>query len=269
MPGMSEKAGESVVRRIGEIAAAAGLTVRTLHYYEEIGLLTPAGRSESGHRLYGPDAVERLYRISLLRDLGLPLEKIRATLADTDTDVRSLVVDHLAALEAQLVRVNRLRSRLVQLADRLDSGEDTTSDLLSVMEDMNMMETTLDRRIAILVYEDIEGAFDYLTRVFGFGPGEPTRDPDGTAIHGEIHAGDGEFWLHRKSEPFGLRSPSHLGGASGTMAIMVDDVDAHYRHAVEQRATIRFVPTDQPYGYREYSAVDLEGHLWSFMKPLS
>lgn len=150
----------------------------------------------------------------------------------------------------------------------LKTNEDTTGNLLSVLEDMTMLETTLDRRIAILVYEDIEAALDYLTRVFGFGPGDLTRDPDGNVVHGEIQAGDGEFWLHTESEPFRLKSPNNLGGASGTMAVIVDDVDAHHRYAVEQGAEIRYEPCDQSYGYREYSAVDLEGHLWSFMKPL-
>ncbi len=256
------------MRRIGEIAEASNLTVRTLHYYEEIGLLAPARRSRAGHRLYGSEAVEQLYRISMLRQLGLPLDQVRTTLETTDTDVRSMIAEHLSALESRLMAENRLRGRLLRLADDLESNEDTTGDLLSVLEDMNMLETTLDRRIAILVYADIEAAYDYLSRVFGFGPGELTRDPDGNVVHGEIQAGDGEFWLHGESEPFGLKSPANLGGASGTMAIMVADVDAHHRHAVEQGATVRYEPTDQPYGYREYSAVDLEGHLWSFMKPL-
>ena len=119
-----------------------------------------------------------------------------------------------------------------------------------------MLETTLNRRIAILVYEDLEAAFEYLIRVFGFGPGELMRDPDGNVVHAEIHAGDGEFWLHMESEPFGLRSPKHLGGASGTMAVMVDDVDAHHRYSSEQGATIRYEPVDQAYGYREYGAID-------------
>ena len=131
-----------------------------------------------------------------------------------------------------------------------------------------MLETTVDRRIAILVYEDLEAAYEYLIRVYGLGPGELMRDPDGNVVHAEIQAGDGEFWLHMESEAFALRSPKHLGGASGTMAVMVADVDAHHRYAVEQGATIRYAPVDQEYGYREYSAVDLEGHLWSFMKPL-
>ena len=49
-------------RKVGELAAASGLTVRTLHYYEELGLLEPSGRTQSGHRVYGAAEVERLYR---------------------------------------------------------------------------------------------------------------------------------------------------------------------------------------------------------------
>lgn len=131
-----------------------------------------------------------------------------------------------------------------------------------------MLETNLNRRIAILVYDDLEAAVDYLTRVFGFGPGELTRDPDGLVVHAEIEAGDGELWLHPESSEFALATPNRLQGSSGTMAILVDDVDEHHRHAAAEGATIRYEPTDQPYGYREYGAVDLDGHLWSFMKPL-
>lgn len=265
------------MRRIGEIAEATGFTVRTLHYYEEIGLLAPTAHSGAGHRLYGPEAVGQLHRISLLRQFGLSLDQMRATLDDEgegtagacDSGVDSLISDHLTELEARLVAENRLRSRLLRIVERLESNEDTTGDLLSVVEDMNMLETTLNRRIAIFVYQDIEAAYEYLTRVYGFGPGDLMRDLEGNVIHAEIQAGDGEFWLHAESELFGLKSPSNLGGASGTMAIMVDDVDAHHRHAVSEGATIRYEPVDQPYGYREYSAVDPEGHLWSFMKPLT
>ena len=62
--------------------------------------------------------------------------------------------------------------------------------------------------------------------------------------------------------------PATLGAATATTAVMVADVDAHYRHASEEGATIVYQPVDQPYGYREYSARDSEGGLWSFMKPL-
>src|SRR4051794_41392197 len=58
------------LRRIGEVPAATGLTVRTLHHYDEIGLLAPSGRSEAGYRLYADDDVRRLYRIVAFRPPG-------------------------------------------------------------------------------------------------------------------------------------------------------------------------------------------------------
>jgi uncharacterized glyoxalase superfamily protein PhnB len=66
----------------------------------------------------------------------------------------------------------------------------------------------------------------------------------------------------------GLSSPKAVGATTACMAVMVDDVDAHFRHASEQGAPIEYEPVDQPYGYREYGARDSEGHLWSFMKLL-
>ena len=77
------------------------------------------------------------------------------------------------------------------------------------------------------------------------------------------------MWLYPETSEFGLASPSHLHGASAMVAIMVDDVDAHHRDAVEHGATIRYEPVDRLYGYREYGAIDPEGPLWSFMKALA
>ncbi len=253
--------------RIGQVARSTGLTIRTLHYYEEIGLLESTERNEAGHRLYGTADLERLYRIAFLRQLGLPLEAIRASLAITGADLESTMRDHLAAVDERVATETRLRSRLALMVEALKSNE-ATGGLLDVLEDMSMLETTLNRRIAILVYDDIEAAFDYLTRVFGFGPGELTRDPDGNVVHGEIQAGDGELWMHVESPEFDLATPKALGGSSATMAVMVDDVDAHHRHAASEGANIMYEPVDQPYGYREYGAIDLAGHLWSFMMPL-
>jgi DNA-binding transcriptional MerR regulator len=64
--------------KVGALAKAAGLTVRALHYYDQIGLLTPSRRTAADHRLYDGGDVARLYRISLLRRLGFPLEQVRA-----------------------------------------------------------------------------------------------------------------------------------------------------------------------------------------------
>ena len=68
--------------KIGEVARRAGLTIRTLHHYEEIGLIGPVARSDSGHRLYGSGDIERLYVIAALRGLGMPLAEIAGSLSD-------------------------------------------------------------------------------------------------------------------------------------------------------------------------------------------
>ncbi|MDQ1386314.1 MAG: hypothetical protein QOG65_3693 [Actinomycetota bacterium] len=256
-------------RRVGELAAATGLTVRTLHYYGEIGLLEASARTAAGHRLYADADVERLYRICLLRRLGLPLGEIARALDDPEWELRSAMAIHLSDLEQRLAATTQLRARLAQLVGAIQTSDRfPTDDLLEVLEEMTMLDSTVQRRISILVYSDLQAAFDYLERVFGLGPGELTRAGDGKIVHGEIQAGDGVVWLHPEAPEFGLLSPRSLGGASASMAVMVDDVDAHYRHASEQGASIDYEPVDQPYGYREYSARDSEGGLWSFMKPL-
>jgi DNA-binding transcriptional MerR regulator/uncharacterized glyoxalase superfamily protein PhnB len=256
-------------RKIGELATAAGLTVRTLHHYEEIGLLVASGRTEAGHRMYDDTDVERLYRICLLRRLGLQLSEIGRALDDPAWSLRSAMATHLDELERRLDAESRLRGRIVQLTASMGTNDDPpTEDLLALLEEMTMLDTTVQRRISILVYEDMEAAFNFLIDVFGLGPGELTRDDEGKVVHGEVQAGDGVIWLHRVAPEFGLASPRTLGASTALVAVMVDDVDAHFRHASEHGAIIRYEPVDQEYGYREYSALDSEGGLWSFMKPL-
>ena len=84
-----------------------------------------------------------------------------------------------------------------------------------------------------------------------------------------MQAGDGVIWLHPESPEFGLASPRSLGRRDGERRRSWSTTSTPtLRHAAEQGATIDYEPVDQPYGYREYSARDSEGGLWSFMKPL-
>src|ERR1700754_4439789 len=98
---------------VGSLAEASGLTVRTLHHWDEIGLLRPAERSGAGHRRYSDADVARLYRIVALRRLGLSLEDVGAALAAEGPDLRAAVAAHLARVEAQLAAQAELRRRLV------------------------------------------------------------------------------------------------------------------------------------------------------------
>jgi len=254
-------------RKVGELAAATGLTVRTLHHYEQIGLLPATGRSAGGHRLYSADDVSRLYRICLLRRLGFPLAEIATALDDPAWNLRAALGRHVAELDARLVAGQELRRRVAGLLAGTDHG--SGQELLGVLEGMAMLDTTVRQRISVVVYADLEAAYTYLVDVFGLGPGSLTRGNDGAAVHGEVQAGDGVIWLHPESAEYGLASPRSLGAATASVVVMVDDVDAHHRHATARGAEVVYEPVNQPYGYREYSARDLEGGLWSFMKELS
>ncbi len=254
------------LRRVGQLATSTGLTVRALHYYEQVGLLTPSARSDSGHRLYSDEDVERLYRIRLLRKLGLGLEAIRGAL---DTDAWALtgaIRSHLQTVERDLAHAQQLAQRLAALVASIDATPAPVGDdLIRLLEDMTM-DNNLRHRISILVYADIPVVHEFLIRVFGFTAGEVTFDGDGQCVHGEVHAGDGMIWLHPETPTYQLASPRSLGAASATTAVMVDDVDEHHRHTVAHGAEVVYPPVDQPYGFREYSVRDCEGGLWSFMK---
>lgn len=256
--------------RIGELAAKAGVTVRALHHYDAMGLLAASGRTTGGHRVYTDEDVVRLYRIALLRQLGMPLAKIACTIDAASADVRDLLMEHLAEVDHRLASAAVVRVRVQRLLGHTTPAGPTPApdDLLHLLAEMSMMELVVQQRISILVYADLDARVAELTDVFRLGPAEVVRDETGNAVHATVQAGDGMIWLHPESGTFGLRSPAVVGAATAMTAVMVDDVDAHFRHAQERGATIVAEPVDQPYGYREYTARDSEGGLWSFMKPL-
>ncbi|WP_017626451.1 MerR family transcriptional regulator [Nocardiopsis chromatogenes] len=260
---------DEAVYKVGELARASGLTVRTLRYYDRIGLLRPSRRTGGGHRVYGEAEVRRLYRILLMRGAGLSLGEAGRALDDPGWDLPGAVRGHLASLDGRLAAEHRLRDRLSAMAATLDRADVPTAvEFFEAMEEMTMLDSTVRRRVSILVYDDIEAVHGHLVRVFGLGAGPLARDGEGRCVHGEVDAGDGVIWLHRRAPEFGLDSPKTLGAATGTTAVMVESVDEHYRRAVAEGAEIVYTPVDQPYGYREYSARDPEGGLWSFMAPL-
>lgn len=256
--------------RIGELAAKAGVTVRALHHYDAVGLLAVSGRTTGGHRVYTDEDVVRLYRIVLLRQLGMSLTEIARALDAASDDMQNLLTEHLSEVDRQLASAAAVRVRVQRLlAHTTPSGDvPAADDLLHLLEEMSMMEPDVQQRISILVYADLDARVAEFTDVFGLGPAEVEHDETGNAVHATLQAGDGTIWLHRESAVFGLRSPVTVGAATAMTAVMVNDVDGHFRHAQERGATIVAEPVDQPYGYREYTARDNEGGLWSFMTPL-
>jgi MerR family transcriptional regulator, thiopeptide resistance regulator len=124
---------------VGDLAQTAGLTVRTLHHWDEIGLLAPAERSVAGHRRYSAQDVARLYRIVTLRRLGLPLEAIGAALEGED--LRAAVSAHLERVEAELARQRELHRRLTRILDAFDQlGGPSTDQIIDAIEVMTMSD---------------------------------------------------------------------------------------------------------------------------------
>jgi MerR family transcriptional regulator, thiopeptide resistance regulator len=127
--------------RVGELAQRTGLSVRALHYYDEIGLLSPPRHTESAYRLYGEAEIARLQQIASLRQLGFALEEIREILTRPDTSVQQVIELHLARLNEQIALMEQLRARLEALTRGLEAnGSLTVEALLATMEVMNRME---------------------------------------------------------------------------------------------------------------------------------
>jgi DNA-binding transcriptional MerR regulator len=126
---------------VGHLARATGLTVRTLHHWDEIGLLRPAGRSGAGHRRYSDEDVARLYRIVALRRLGLSLDDVGEALDAEGPDLRAAVAAHLARVERQLAAQRELRRRLVGILDAFDRLDGPSTDqIIDAIEVMTMAE---------------------------------------------------------------------------------------------------------------------------------
>ncbi len=124
--------------QVGELARRTGLTVRTLHHYDAIGLLAPSARSEAGYRLYGPDDLARLHAIQALRLLGLPLAEIGGLLGAGGESLSAIVARQIAALDRQIAQATALRERLALLEQRLaEGGRPDTGDWLATLEQMS------------------------------------------------------------------------------------------------------------------------------------
>ncbi|MFC6085783.1 MerR family transcriptional regulator [Sphaerisporangium aureirubrum] len=129
---------------IGELAKASGLTVRTLHHYDEIGLLSAGERTAAGHRRYTGRDLRRLYRVRALRALGLSLEEVSHALAGPADDLagmRDLLAAQLRDLDAHAVRIQVLKERIHGLLGQIDAASmPDPEDFMATLERMSMFE---------------------------------------------------------------------------------------------------------------------------------
>jgi len=127
--------------KVGELAERTGLTVRTLHHYDEIGLLSPARRSSAGHRLYDTREIARLQRIRSLQRLGFSLQQVATLLDREEFAALQVVTMHLQQARDQLERQQLLVDRLQRIAETLRAAGQPSADLLiQSIEAMTMFD---------------------------------------------------------------------------------------------------------------------------------
>ena len=111
------------MRTVKEVSRLAGISIRTLRYYDEIGLLKPTAVTEAGYRLYSDRDLERLQEIMFFKELELPLENIKQLMADPALDREEILLVQHAALERKRNRLNGI----IELIQDVRKGVNTMS----------------------------------------------------------------------------------------------------------------------------------------------
>jgi DNA-binding transcriptional MerR regulator len=126
---------------VGTVARLAGVTVRTLHHYDDIGLLTPSGRSRAGYRSYDDADVERLQRILFYRELGFGLDEIKDVMSDDGTEASVHLRRQHAMLRDRIGRLERMVAAVEKALEARTMGINLSpEDRLEVFGDFDPME---------------------------------------------------------------------------------------------------------------------------------
>ncbi|MFI1289241.1 MerR family transcriptional regulator [Streptomyces sp. NPDC020792] len=111
---------------VGQVAGFAGVTVRTLHHYDDIGLLVPGERSHAGHRRYGDADLDRLQQILFYRELGFPLEEVAALLDDPKADPGAHLRRRHELLTARIEKLTKMAAAVEKAMEARRMGIDLT-----------------------------------------------------------------------------------------------------------------------------------------------
>ncbi|MDE0051250.1 MAG: ABC transporter substrate-binding protein [Rhodospirillales bacterium] len=182
------------------------------------------------------------------------LPEAAAPPAPSETEVAAVTPDDLPEPEAE------------EEAEAPPSPADTLRDKLqqTLKKDTAMTETG-PGIVPCLSYRDAPAAITWLKEAFGFTENMVVPGPDGTIVHAQLSLGNGMVMVgSERDDALALRIPCDFGGITQSIYVVVDDTDAHYAQAVAAGAEIVRELEDTPYGSRDYSARDPEGHLWNF-----
>ncbi|WP_242974008.1 MerR family transcriptional regulator [Anaerocolumna aminovalerica] len=125
--------------KIGDLANMTGITVRTLHYYDEIGLLKPYQVTEKGHRIYNMQSVKVLYQIIAMKDMGFSPDEIKDLILSKDIDILSLIEIQLSNVQEEIVQKQQLFGKLLKLKERIKDNKNLSlEDIQEIVPFINL-----------------------------------------------------------------------------------------------------------------------------------
>ena len=144
-------------------------------------------------------------------------------------------------------------------------AETLLDQLIRMLQKDSAMPETGPSIVPCLSYRDAPAAIAWLKEAFGFTEVMVVPGPDDTIAHSQLAFDGGMVMVGSiRDDALKMQTPCELGGVTQSIYIVVDDADAHYERAVEAGAEIVRELEDTPYGSRDYSARDPEGHIWNF-----
>ena len=158
------------MRTVGEVAELTGVSVRTLHHYDELGLVVPSDRSDGGYRLYGRADLQRLQEVLALRALGLPLAEVAAVLDDPDHDRVQVLRDQAERLRGERDRLGALLAAVEEAIAAHERGEPQEEDTMFDGTDHEQHAREAEER-----WGDTEAYRQSRERLAGLGPDGPRQ----------------------------------------------------------------------------------------------
>ena len=147
------------MRTVKEVSNLTGISVRTLHYYDEIGLLKPTGKSEAGYRLYDDKALETLQQVLFFREFDIPLKEIKAIMANPALDRNQILQMQRKMLTAKKERMERLIASIDDILkgeNKMDFAVFTKTEIEEMFQTMVEHMPENMRNIAIKEFGSIE-----------------------------------------------------------------------------------------------------------------
>lgn len=131
---------------VSRVAALANISIRTLHHYDEIGLVRPSARSEAGYRLYTIGDLQRLQQVLFFRELEFPLEEIKRVLDDPNFDMKAALELQAAQLTARMERTRMILATVQKTLSALEKGEAVSAEVMFENFDQSQYEGEVQER---------------------------------------------------------------------------------------------------------------------------